>query len=106
MYLFEPSLEAGVIKNETVEQTLRRETEEEIGVSDLNISDFLGEVPGAKEGDIVYVFIGEIKQEPRLMEPEKFSEWKWIDIHEIPNNFINLGVLNLVKDHANNKRQN
>lgn len=43
-------------EGETIETTLRRETEEEIGVKDLEIIDFIGEVPGAKEGDIVPIF--------------------------------------------------
>ena len=65
-------------EGETVEIALRREVKEEIGVENLRILDFIGEIPGAKEGDIVPVFLCDTDEEPRLMEPEKFSEWKWI----------------------------
>ncbi|MEN9342389.1 MAG: hypothetical protein RIQ54_645 [Candidatus Parcubacteria bacterium] len=65
---------------ETIEDTLRRETAEEVGITDLEILDFIGEVPGAKEGDIVLIFYCTTKQEAKLMEPEKFSEWRWVPI--------------------------
>lgn len=85
-------------EGEKVEATLRREVAEETGINDLNISDFLGEVKGAKEGDIVYVFLGSTEQEPKNMEPEKFSEWRWVDIKDVPDNFINPEVLKLARD--------
>ncbi len=82
---------------DTLEETLRREVAEEVGITDLKITDFLGMVPGAKEGDILFVFKAETNQEPRLMEPEKFSEWKWCPLSEIPENFINSASLKLIK---------
>jgi 8-oxo-dGTP diphosphatase len=82
---------------ETLEKTLRREVEEEVGITDLKITEFLGEIPGAKEGDYCFVFKAETNQEPRLMEPEKFSEWKWCKLSEIPENFINPPALKLIK---------
>jgi 8-oxo-dGTP pyrophosphatase MutT (NUDIX family) len=91
-------------KNEKIEITLRREVNEEVGIDDLSISDFLGEVAGVKEGDIVYVFRCETSQEPRLLEPEKFSEWRWVSIEEVPSNFINLDVFNLIKSNLNIKK--
>ena len=81
---------------ETLETTLRREVFEEVGIDDLIITKYLGSVPGAKEGDIVFVFRAETSQEPKLMEPEKFSEWKWCKISEIPSNFINPEALKLI----------
>jgi ADP-ribose pyrophosphatase YjhB (NUDIX family) len=83
-------------EGETLETTLRREVEEEVGITDLKIIKYLGTVPGAKEGDVVYVFKAETNQEPKLMEPEKFSEWKWCPISEIPANFINPAALKLL----------
>lgn len=81
---------------ETLETTLRREVLEEVGIDDLNITKYLGSVPGAKEGDIVFVFKAETSQEPKLMEPGKFSEWKWCKLSEIPSNFINPDALKLI----------
>ena len=83
---------------ETIEITLRREVAEEIGVTDFDISHFLGTVDGAKEGDIVYLFAGSTSQEPQNIEPEKFSEWAWVDINKIPENFINPKLLMMIKD--------
>lgn len=82
---------------ETVEQTLRRETEEETGVLRLDILAYLGDVPGAKAGDNVPVFVCRAGDEPRLVEPEKFSVWKWVDVAAAPENFINPAALALVR---------
>lgn len=67
---------------ETIEQTLRREVAEEVNITEFEIVDFIGEVPGAKEGDIVLIFYCTTKQEAVLNEPEKFSEWRWVSIKE------------------------
>lgn len=63
---------------ETLRETLTREIQEEVGIAEFEIVDFIGEVPGAKEGDIVPIFFCTTKQDFKLMEPEKFSEWKWV----------------------------
>lgn len=67
---------------ETLEQTLRREVKEEVGITDLQIHDFIGEIPGAKEGDTVPMYYCTTSQEVTLMEPEKFSEWRWVPIDQ------------------------
>lgn len=67
---------------ETLEQALRREVQEEVGIADFDIVDFIGEAPGAKEGDIVPMFFCTTTQDAVLMEPEKFSEWRWISKDE------------------------
>ena len=82
---------------ENVETALRREVAEEVGITDLNITDFLGAVDGMKDGDIVYLFAGTTNQEPQLLEPEKFSEWRWHGINEIPETFVNPKVFTLIK---------
>lgn len=80
-------------EGETLEKTLRRETAEEVGIIDLEIIDYVGEILGAKEGDVVPIFLCKTNQDYKLMEPEKFSEWKWIDLQEFingnPKPFIN-----------------
>ena len=76
-------------EKESIETTLRREVEEETGIKDLEIIDFISDVPGAKEGDIVPLFLCHTKQGATLMEPHKFSEWKWFSIDNFPEKFIN-----------------
>ncbi len=83
---------------ETIEAALRRETVEEVGINGLKIAAFLGIVPGAMPGDTLYVFACETGEEPRLMEPEKFSEWKWEEPDKIPANFINPAALKLIAE--------
>ncbi len=85
-------------QGETIEETLRREVFEEVGIKDFQIDNFLGIIPGAKEGDIVYVFTGTTNQDPVLMEPEKFSEWKWQSLELMPEHFINEKAFNVVQD--------
>ncbi len=67
---------------ESIEETLRREVLEETGIEHLEIVDFIAQIPGAKEGDTVLMFAATTTDEPRLMEPEKFSEWRWIPLEE------------------------
>ena len=81
---------------ETIEVALRREVYEEVGINDLRLINYLGSVPGVKEGDTLFVFQAATNQEPKLMEPEKFSEWKWCLLSEIPSNFINPKSLELI----------
>lgn len=67
---------------ETIEQALRREVMEEVGIEQFQILEHIADVPGAKEGDIVPLFFCQTEQEFKLMEPEKFSEWKWVPKEE------------------------
>lgn len=69
-------------EGETLEQTLRREVAEEVGIKVFEITDFIGEVPGAKEGDILPIFFGTTEEDATLMEPQKFSEWRWVPLGE------------------------
>ena len=55
----------------------------------MKITGYLGEVLGVKEGDFVPMFLCETNQDARLMEPNKFSEWKYFDLNEFPDNYIN-----------------
>lgn len=66
-------------EGETIEQTLRREVAEEVGITELKIKEFIGEAGGEKKDeDHVFLFYCTTDQEAKLMEPKKFSEWKWM----------------------------
>jgi 8-oxo-dGTP diphosphatase len=85
-------------QGEEIEATLKREVGEEIGIKNFEIKEKLGVVPGAKEGDEVHVFVCSTEEEPVLMEPEKFKEWKWFYPKEIPDNFINKNILKIIQN--------
>ncbi len=89
-------------EGEKVENGLRREVKEEVGIEDLEIVEFIKEVPGAREGDIVPLFFCTTKQDFTLMEPHKFSEWRWVPISEFlkgaPGPLINLHAREIISD--------
>ena len=72
--------------SETVEETLRREVQEETGITTLSIENHIASAPGAQGDDIVHFFYCTTTEEPVLMEPEKFSEWKWVPIQDFIDN--------------------
>jgi 8-oxo-dGTP pyrophosphatase MutT (NUDIX family) len=88
---------------ETIEQTLRREVLEEVGINELYIQDFVGQIPGSSDGDNVYIFHCTTDQESTLMEPEKFSEWRWVPIKEYIESeiygSINILVYETIRDY-------
>lgn len=84
-------------KGETLGETLVREVYEEVEITDLKIESYVGEVPGMKKPDVVLLFKCSSSQEAKLMEPEKFSEWKWFGKDEIPENFVNPHSLEVIK---------
>lgn len=83
---------------ETLEAALRREVREEIGASEFRVTGFIGSVPGVKEGDVVHLFLAEIGEEPRNMEPSKFERLSWIALEEMPLNFINPDALAAIRN--------
>jgi ADP-ribose pyrophosphatase YjhB (NUDIX family) len=82
---------------ETFIDTLKREITEEIGVSEITPIRVVGQKDGVKDGDRVYFVECEIYGEPRLMEPEKFKEWKWFAVNELPENLIDKGDTEFLK---------
>lgn len=84
-------------EGEILEQALRREIKEETGIINFEIVDYLGEIPGASDGNRVPLFYCRTFEDARLMEPEKFSEWRWVDIDHLPDNFINSDMVKVVQ---------
>jgi len=68
---------------ENLEETLRREVVEEIGVNDLVIKEYLGKLAGTNAGDTVFTFLCDINQKEQLVEPDKFSEWRWFNKEQV-----------------------
>lgn len=75
-------------EGETMVETLHRELKEEIGVSEIRFVRVVGQKDGVKSGDKVYFIECEIAEDPKLMEPQKFKEWKWAEIDDLPINLI------------------
>ena len=71
---------------ETIEEALRREVKEETGITNFEIHDIFAQLDGAREGDVIILFYCTTTEEPKLMEPEKFSEWRWVEFSEYIKN--------------------
>ncbi|MFZ2620957.1 MAG: NUDIX domain-containing protein [Minisyncoccia bacterium] len=76
------------IEGETMIESIKREILEEIGVSNVNFLRVIGQKDGVKSGDKVYFIQCEINEEPKLIEHDKFKEWKWHEINDLPKNLI------------------
>ena len=89
--------------DEFIEDSLRREVHEEIGIKEFEIIDFIGEFPGAKEGDIGLLFFCKTSDSIKLMELDKFSEWKWFDVNDFPDNYVNKVSHEILLSYLNKK---
>jgi len=88
---------------ETIEQCIQREVQEETGITGFTIKKYFGIVSGARDAkNNVHMFSGTTDQEPVVTEPDKFSEWKWFDRENIPDNFISHRELELFLNEKNN----
>ncbi len=87
---------------EKQEDGLMREVREEVGITDIVIKRFLGEKEGAYKrpdgvADLVSMYECITSQEPKLMEPDKFIEWRWIDPQQLPDNLIDLKDVDFIR---------
>ena len=86
---------------ESPENGLKREVVEEIGTTDLQIVRSLGKKDGAYKDengvDEVHMFECITLQEPKLLEPEKFLEWRWFGLDELPPNLIDQKDIGFIK---------
>jgi ADP-ribose pyrophosphatase YjhB (NUDIX family) len=83
---------------ESSEDGIRRETAEETDITELRELTLLGRVAGASgRGEVVDIYIATTSQEARVTEPQKFSEWRYHPLDDMPSNFINPPALALVR---------
>ncbi len=73
---------------ETLGETLKRELKEECNITQYKIKKYLGTKEGVNEGDKVNWFLIEVDNLEQIKnnEPEKFKEWKFIEIDKLPKN--------------------
>lgn len=76
---------------ETFEECALREVYEETGLTDLEITELI-RVGNDRVYDKHFVTIGMVavwkSGEPKIMEPGKSENWKWIDPNELPENIF------------------
>jgi 8-oxo-dGTP diphosphatase len=72
---------------EKIQEAARREVEEEIGIVPKNLR--IVSVTNEIRNDAHFVTIGflceEFEGEPKVMEPEEITEWRWFPIDNLPN---------------------
>lgn len=74
---------------ETLGEGLLREIREEVGMGSVEVIAYAGTYPSSMGGgDLVHAVLCQSDEDPRLMEPDKFSEWRWFSVHELPPNLI------------------
>jgi len=91
---------------ETMVESLKREIEEEIGIKNPKFLRVIGQKDGVKPGDRVYFIECSISEEPRLMEPEKFKEWRWLPINNLPENLIDTKDIYFIKKNGTHTKMN
>lgn len=83
---------------ETIGECLIRETKEETALTVVPVA-FWGHVPGAKEGDKLYIFHCTIESgELQNVEDHKFGEWGWFAVDQIPEPFINTHARAIIQE--------
>lgn len=91
--------------DENLETIVRRETQEETGIDNLEFVDYIGEV-NADDRDPLHIFHCRTDQNPKLKEPQKFSEWRWFSLSNFadgkPDNYINEPSRTRILDYCQN----
>ena len=92
----------GVEFGEKIEDALKREIKEELGV-EVEITKFLGFTDSIMKAEnqhwVSFNYLAKIaKGEPKNLEPEKHEEMKWFKFTELPEN-INEYTLEAIKEY-------
>lgn len=70
---------------ETLRETIARELQEEIGITNFTVQQYLGVANGYLSEDEVHAFLIDIGDAAvQNNEPDKFKEWSFFDVDEIP----------------------
>ncbi|MCK5476064.1 MAG: class I tRNA ligase family protein [Candidatus Pacebacteria bacterium] len=71
---------------ENLESALQREMKEECNICEYEITKYLGSGKGFRNGDIVNWFLVRVYNLDQIKnnEPEKFAEWKFFDLKDVP----------------------
>lgn len=81
-------------KGETFSQVIKREVKEETGllVDSFELISLSEELRYLKSHGRHYVGLGFKAEhkggEPQLLEPEKFKEWRWFNLDDLPKNLL------------------
>ena len=86
---------------ESPKSCLKREVKEETGIDEINIICLLGKKKGVYKDsdgqDEVYMYKCTTTQKPKLIEKEKFIEWKWFNKKLLPENLIDPKDVDYIK---------
>lgn len=79
-----------IMLNETIKQTARREAQEEVGITfdDFELVGVVRELQETYNFVHFGVFVKDVTEEPKNMEPEKCKGWFWFEVDEIPDNTL------------------
>lgn len=74
--------------NETIFECAIRETKEEtnLDISDLEVFNAMDDIQPNKHFVTIQVIARSFSGEIKVMEIDKIDEWKWFDIHQLPEN--------------------
>ncbi|MCK5084911.1 MAG: class I tRNA ligase family protein, partial [Candidatus Pacebacteria bacterium] len=84
---------------ENLENTIKREMKEECNICEYEIKKYLGSGKGYQQGDIVNWFLVQVDDLEQIKnnEPEKFAEWKFFDLKDVPSDMTFDGDLDYYK---------
>lgn len=72
---------------ETFEEGAKRETMEETGIklNNVNVICVNNDMVETAHFITIGLFSDNFEGEPQVMEPDEITEWRWFDLHELPN---------------------
>lgn len=93
---------------ETMEETAKRETKEEVGLDIdefelISVADEMRYIESDGKHYVNIGFLGKYKGgEAKVAEPEKWKEWKWVSLDNLPKNLFE-GTELVIKNYKRKK---